>query len=132
MLDFARLQRSRTANDHLLAPAGLTTAAVDGPAPEFELDPDRLIAAFRAMARAQPRTVETGFDAALRQAACVQRSKLFRFPDTVTARAVELAPGRAALAIYSRSRYGRRDFGVNRNRVEDWLRQLRAAVAALS
>ena len=128
MIDFATLQRSRTANDYLLTTAGLSSARSDGPAPEFELDADRLIAAFRAMARAQERCQETGFDPALRQAEFVQRSKLFRFPDTISARAVELVPGRTGLALYSRSKYGRRDFGVNRARVERWLGLLRAAV----
>jgi uncharacterized protein (DUF1499 family) len=35
-----------------------------------------------------------------------------------------VAPDRSSLAIYSRSRYGRGDFGTNRRRVERWLSQL--------
>jgi uncharacterized protein (DUF1499 family) len=37
---------------------------------------------------------------------------------------VPLDAERATLAVYSRSRYGRRDFGVNAKRVEAWLAAL--------
>lgn len=53
----------------------------------------------------------------------VQRSALMGFPDYVSVRAVEVEGG-AALAIWSRSRYGYRDMGVNRARVERWLAAL--------
>ena len=47
----------------------------------------------------------------------VQRSLIFRFPDTIW---IEIVPrgDHAGIAIYSRSTYGRFDFGVNRARVE--------------
>jgi uncharacterized protein (DUF1499 family) len=129
MLDFATLKRPWKPNTYLLAPANLTPAKVDGPAPEFALPPDRLIDALRKVALAQPRTVETGFDRQLAQAEFVQRSRLFRFPDTLTARAVAAGEGRAALALYSRAKYGIRDFGVNRMRIEYWVELLRRAIA---
>jgi uncharacterized protein (DUF1499 family) len=129
MLDFATLRRPWKPNTYLLAPANLTPAKLDGPAPEFAVEPDRLIDAFRRVALAQPRTVETGFDRQLAQVEFVQRSRIFRFPDTLTARAVPAGPGRSALAIYSRAKYGIRDFGVNRMRVAYWLELLRASLA---
>jgi uncharacterized protein (DUF1499 family) len=128
MLDFATLRRPWKPNNYLLAPGNLTPARTDGPAPEFAVPADRLIDAFRKVALSQPRTVETGFDRQLNQAEFVQRSRIFRFPDTLTARAVPLAPDRAALALYSRARYGIRDFGVNRVRVHYWLELLGAAL----
>jgi len=128
VLDFATLQRPWKPNNYLLAPADLTPAKIDGPAPEYVLEPDRLIDAFRRIALAQPRTVEIGFDRALNQAEFVQRSAVFRFPDTITARAVARGTGKSALAIYSRAKYGIRDFGVNKARVEDWLRRLGEAL----
>ncbi len=33
-------------------------------------------------------------------------------------------PGGAALAVYGRARYGIRDFGVNRARIERWIAAL--------
>jgi uncharacterized protein (DUF1499 family) len=58
----------------------------------------------------------------------IQRSALFRFPDVITVELVTLAPDRSSLAIYSRSRYGRSDFGVNRRRVLRWLSRLQRMV----
>lgn len=129
MLDFATLRRSWKPNSHLLAPPDLTPARIDGPAPEFVCEPERLIDVFRRVALAQPRTVETGFDRALNQAEFVQRSRVFRFPDTLTARAVARGTGKSALAVYSRAKYGIRDFGVNKARVDYWLEQVAKALA---
>ncbi|MBL4544816.1 MAG: DUF1499 domain-containing protein [Oceanicaulis sp.] len=58
----------------------------------------------------------------------VQRSKLFRFPDYITAQAFETQGG-AALAIYSRAVIGYSDMGVNRKRIKAWLESLQAALA---
>jgi uncharacterized protein (DUF1499 family) len=60
--------------------------------------------------------------------ALVARSKAFHFPDFIDVEAVALAPGQTALAIYSRAKYGIRDFGVNRARTERWLAALKAAL----
>ena len=51
----------------------------------------------------------------------VQRSPRFRFPDIITVRFIPVSPSRSTLAIYSRSVYGRRDFGVNEKRVQEWM-----------
>ncbi len=53
----------------------------------------------------------------------VQRSRVFGFPDYLTVKAVVMDGG-AGLIIWSRARYGRSDFGVNRARVEAWLAAL--------
>ena len=47
----------------------------------------------------------------------VVRSRMFRFPDDLSIRAVE-AEGGAVLAVHSRSRYAGSDLGINRKRVE--------------
>jgi uncharacterized protein (DUF1499 family) len=54
----------------------------------------------------------------------VQRSRFWGFPDYVSVRAVDLGDGSSALAIFSRSRYGASDLGVNRARVDAWLARL--------
>ena len=54
-----------------------------------------------------------------------------RFPDLVTVEFVALAPDRSSLALYSRARYGRSDFGVNRRRVLRWLSRLQQIAGAL-
>lgn len=51
----------------------------------------------------------------------VQRSNLMRYPDYISVRFIELADGKSTLAVYSRSRFGRKDFGVNKARVKAWI-----------
>ncbi|MEO1238329.1 MAG: DUF1499 domain-containing protein [Pseudomonadota bacterium] len=53
----------------------------------------------------------------------VVRSRIFRFPDDLSIRAVQ-AEGGATLAVHSRSRYAGSDLGVNRKRVEDLMDHL--------
>lgn len=45
-----------------------------------------------------------------------ERSRLFRFVDRISVRAVPQGTGRSALAFFSRSRIGYWDLGVNRKR----------------
>jgi len=77
------------------------------------------------VALAEPRTTLLAEDRKARQLSLVQKSKTFRFPDFITAEAVPQAGGETALAIYSRAKYGIRDFGVNRARIERWLAALK-------
>jgi uncharacterized protein (DUF1499 family) len=55
----------------------------------------------------------------------VERSRYFAFPDIMTVRFFKRGEDKSTLAIYSRSVYGRYDFGVNRARVEKLLRIIR-------
>ncbi len=124
-LPFERLTLRRTPNQYLVLPPDFPSAAVPHRrSPVFNAGMDRLTAAWRAVVAEQPRTKLTRRDDAARQVEYVQRSRLFRFPDVITVRFVPLGPDRSTLAVYSRSRYGRRDFGVNRRRVEAWLARL--------
>ena len=72
----------------------------------------------------QPRTREIAGNPDTRQYDYMQRSWLFRFPDTVTVRFIALGAGRSTLAVYSRSHYGYSDLGVNQARVRAWLSAL--------
>jgi uncharacterized protein (DUF1499 family) len=51
----------------------------------------------------------------------VQRSERLGFPDTIVVRFLDRMEGRSTLALYSRSRLGKGDFGVNRARIVRWL-----------
>ncbi len=56
----------------------------------------------------------------------VARTLFVRWPDWVTVRFIPLGEKRSTLAIYSRSVYGRSDFGANKNRITNWLARLSA------
>lgn len=55
----------------------------------------------------------------------VQRSRLIGFPDAVSVKVSAEGEG-ARVSVWSRSRFGHSDLGVNRARVERWLAALEA------
>ncbi|GHD61575.1 hypothetical protein GCM10017083_49100 [Thalassobaculum fulvum] len=122
-LDLRTIARSGKPNDALACPPGLCRAAADRDGPFFELPVDQLSARVAAILSGRPRTELVAEDRDLHQLVFVQRSAVFGFPDTVRVQAVASGSG-SALIVYSRSNYGHWDFGVNRARVERWLRML--------
>jgi len=53
-----------------------------------------------------------------------QRTENLKFPDYISIKVIELGENRSTIAIYSRSRYGYGDMGVNKDRVLRWLETL--------
>lgn len=105
--------RTGRPNDHHLAPDGRV----------FAETPQALMARFDAIAMAAPRVTRLAGDPAQLWVTYVQRSRLFRFPDYISVKAVPVSGG-ASLAIWSRARYGYSDLGVNKARIDDWLSRL--------
>lgn len=125
MLDFATLKLRWRPNQYLVCPPDRCAARPHREAPEFDADPDRLEAAVLAVAGRQPRTGRLEGDNVERAYEFVQRTRLFGFPDYISVHVWPLPDGRSTLGIYSRSRYGWSDMGVNRRRVEAWLSGIR-------
>jgi len=123
-IDMTQLARPSTPNTALAAPAGFSPPP-DIVTPAYAADPDRLFAVVQAIALLQPRTFAHGAATGTRQAHYVARSALLNFPDLVT---VQVTPS-AGLILWSRSVYGRSDFGTNRARLVVWLAALEAALA---
>jgi uncharacterized protein (DUF1499 family) len=118
------LQRPTSPNTALAAPEGFT------PKPDivtrvYAVPPQALYVAVTKLAEAWPRTYKLVRYDEVREAAYVSRSRVFNFPDTIEAKVSPKDAG-SVLVIYSASRYGDSDFGVNRKRVEAWLTQLDA------
>ena len=116
-------QRTGKPNDYLVAPEGTTAAAPDRIARTHPVPPHELLSRFDAVAREAERTDSIGGSVDARRITYVQRSRHFGFPDYITVEAVEV-PGGSALIVWSRSRFGHGDFGVNRARVEAWLAKI--------
>jgi uncharacterized protein (DUF1499 family) len=111
--------RTGQPNDVLLAPAG--TPGADSPAPVWRASPDELMAAVHAVATGAPRVKLLAGDPGDKFATYVQRSFLMGYPDYISVRALPAGDGLSTLAIWSRSRYGQSDLGVNAKRVSAWL-----------
>ncbi len=126
-LDFAHLARPASPNTALAAPAAFRPRP-DIATPAYPVPAAALFAAVRAVAAAQPRTYPAAVFADRGQADWVVRSAVLNFPDLVTAEVVADGAGASRLILYSRSVYGRSDFGVNRARLTVWLAALAAAI----
>jgi uncharacterized protein (DUF1499 family) len=125
MLDFAELTLSWRPNQYLVAPAGLCRRAQPHrESPRFAAPPDELARQLDTALEDEPRLAWLRRDSDGLGGQLVQRSRLFRFPDLIDLRILPEGDGGSTLAIYSRARYGIRDFGVNRERVERWLARL--------
>jgi uncharacterized protein (DUF1499 family) len=115
--DFATLERARTSNSYLVAPEGLCTkSTVDDDAPVFRTDPDALFANVKAMVTQDPQFQDVSADDGKRALRMVAVTKILKFKDDVDVWVLP-AEGGATVAVYSRSRVGRSDFGTNRRRI---------------
>lgn len=127
-VDFAALARSEHPNDALACPPELCAAKADLVTAPVAMSVTDLAAKVATVLPAEPRTelVSEGQPAADGSVGfiLVQRSLVFRFPDTVNVLVRPVDAGHAIIAVYSRSNYGYGDFGVNLARVKDWLGKL--------
>jgi hypothetical protein len=78
------------------------------------------LATFHEVAMEAPRTKVLAGSVDEGMVTYVVRSRLFGFPDYVTA-----AQRGSDLAVHSRLRYGQSDMGVNKARMEAWLARMR-------
>ena len=121
-LDPAALTLRGTPNEYLAAPPGTTVAPPNLLAAVHPQSPSALLACFDTIARARPRVAVVAGDVDSLMITYVQRSRIVGFPDYLTVKAVG-AQGGAGLIVYSRSRYGHGDFGVNLARVVAWMKE---------
>lgn len=121
--DPTTITRSPHPNDYLAAPAGRLDQPIDRETATHPVPPDQLIGRFKAIALAAPRTQVVAETPAEHLLTVVQRTPIIGFPDYISARAIS-ADGGSALVIWSRSRFGRSDFGVNADRVDRWLDEI--------
>lgn len=120
-VDFATVDTAGRQNTYLVCPPDLCGQAPDRESPVFALSAIELRNLWFEMIGNQPRIDWIASDEEILQYDFVQRTRLMRFPDSITVRFLALQEGRSTLAIYSRSHYGRSDFGVNQERIEAWL-----------
>ncbi len=128
-LDLAHFERPATPNTALAAPEGLG-GRPDIVTPVFHLAAPLLWKTVQGVADIQPRTWRLAGDGMDMAGSWVARSAVWNFPDVITARVEPRGPEDSALALYSRSLYGRSDFGVNRRRLQAWLAAVNASLPA--
>lgn len=128
-MDIRTLQERTKSNDALACTAGQCVVAADFESPAFAVSVDELLRITEKVIGDEPRTTLVAKDKNLRQLVFVQRSRIFRFPDTVWIQGVQIDTG-SSVIIYSRSNYGESDLGVNKKRVKAWLAKLTERIKA--
>jgi len=127
LTDMTKIERTSTANTYLAGPAGMrpepdmTIEAQALPAPELY---EKARVTFGGM----PRTFVAAEFPRQRQLHYVVRSEILNFPDLVTVQVNPAGADHATIVIWSRSVYGRSDFGVNRERTKAWLAALQQSI----
>lgn len=119
-VDFEDIQLTDKPNQFLMCPPDLCNGHAESPV--FEFSVEVLRERWQDVVAAQPRVAALAEND--QQIDYVQRSARLRFPDIISVRFISVSPTRSTLAIYSRSVYGKSDFGVNRARIDSWLSAL--------
>jgi uncharacterized protein (DUF1499 family) len=124
-LNFASFRKIARPNQFLALPTGFTAVEqADLNVASFAASMDQVRDAWLEILRSEARI--SGIRQLDGQIEAIQRTSLVGFPDWITAQPVDLGNGRASICIFSRSKYGIRDFGVNEKRVRAWLALLSA------
>jgi len=125
MINIKTFERSSKPNNYLLSDQTGGRSA-DGPAPIFDVEEKTLKVTLQEALVGEPRleVVTAGLDTD--QWAFVQRSQVFRFADDIV---IEFDPADGVengtkLSIFSASRVGYSDMGVNKARITRWLDKL--------
>jgi uncharacterized protein (DUF1499 family) len=122
-MDMSRIERPSSPNTFLAGPAGMTPTP-DLVIPEQNQSASDLYQKARVVFSGEPRTFVAAEFPEEMQIHYVVRSALLNFPDLVTVRVNASGDGRSTMVVWSRSYYGRSDFGVNRDRTKAWLAAL--------
>ena len=128
LLAYIRLAPSHAARWHI----DPTTAADPGPAgvliaPGKYVSTDTataLLEKFDAIAREHSATARLAGSVTDNHITYVVRSKWFGFPDYLTIKTIPTDTGGSTLSILSRLRFGQSDLGVNRARLDSWLKAI--------
>jgi uncharacterized protein (DUF1499 family) len=127
-VDFTELKRSPSGNDALACPPAFCSVKADLLLAPVALSAKDLAAKVKQLTALEPRTTLAAENAADFRFVLVQRSALFNFPDTINIAIQPLDASHSAIAVYSRSRYGKGDLGVNMKRLQRWLTLLGVGV----
>ena len=122
---FESVEPVSTPNSYLVCPRELCTSRPPDMAPEvYKASAAELMQLARETWSDEPGTRLVHDAPAAFTLRFVQRSKIMRFPDTISVRFIPVDEQQATIAIYSRSQIGYSDLGANEDRVKRWLGQL--------
>lgn len=120
-VDFMLLRRSKSSNDSVVAPETFEQFSVLRPetvSPIYPIMPAKLFNVIDERLTAKPDVERVSFNETVLTARYIVRTPTIGWPDTVNIKVIPHGPGHSAVLAYSRSKFGGRDFGVNKARLE--------------
>lgn len=120
-INFKTLVPPDKPNYYLVCPKDFCQAKAQETSAVYPLSLDALRNQWQAMIAKQPRTKVTYTSEDGLHWQYVQRSLIFRFPDYINVQFISIDDKHSTLAVFSRSKYGYSDMGVNKKRVKNWL-----------
>ena len=123
-VDPFEIERPITPNTYYVAPSSMVDADVDLQAPVYSAPAEVMAAAFEQYVLTQPNVVLIAGSAEESWFTFVQRTPVLRVPDYISVKFINFEDRGSTMAIYSRSRFGYGDMGVNKARVDLWLQSL--------
>ena len=123
-VDPLTVERPASPNTYYVAPQDMVQAMVDLEAPIYTAPAEVMSKAFNDYVLTQPNIIHLASDENGLWATYVQRTPTLKMPDYISVKFIDLEEGRSTIAIYSRSRFGYGDMGVNKARVDLWLQSL--------
>jgi len=123
-IDPLTVERPPSPNTYFVASQSIVEARVDLEAPIYAAPAVVMAIAFNDYVLTQPNAllIDGGVDALW--LTYVQRTPTLKMPDYISVKFIDLEEGKSTIAIYSRSRFGYGDMGVNKARVNAWLQSL--------
>jgi len=118
------ISRPVSPNTYYIATQSMVQDTVDREAPIYTAPAAVMAKAFDDYVITQPNVVRLAGGVEEGWLTYVQRTPVMRMPDYISVKFIDFEDGGSTLAIYSRSRYGYGDMGVNKARVELWLQSL--------
>jgi uncharacterized protein (DUF1499 family) len=98
-------------------------------APVYDLPAQKLLELVHSAFQNEPRiTVIAGHPNEL-MLTYVERSLIMGYPDYITVKATSINPNQSKLMMYSRSRFGYSDLGVNKRRIGEWVAIVQGLIA---
>ena len=123
-ISFKTLRLPKSPNTYLVCPPDACATRPMLSSPIYTFSADELRRRWQEMIKKQSKVTLLHSDLENMQFQYVQRVGFFNFPDYIDVKFISIDNKKSTLAIYSRSKYGYYDFGVNKRRIIGWLNEL--------
>lgn len=118
----------KTPNYYLVCPENYCQAQANQVSPIFNIPLSQLNSFWNSFVAKLPRLTTLLIKPPEHYYVYQQRTKWLRFPDFIYVKLIALNNKQSTLVLFSRSKYGRSDFGKNKQRITLWLKKLKELI----